>query len=259
MATRPAAAGYSGAATQGAKKTWVELLLSWASQFLGGGAEADYVIAAGVITPASAASGAITVDTEAAAATDDLTYALTTNLDDGSYLQLRCLTAARVTTVKHGAGGAGQLLTADQQDFVLDDVDEFITFQRDGADWREARRSTPNRYGRAQTCVTIVGAELQLVPADAGKWFENTGAAARTSIKLPAAIKGAGPFSFYCGAAQIFRANAVGADTIRDTATVSGAAGYSEVAGAIGNFFDVYCPITGKWVCTSRIGALTTV
>ncbi len=256
MATRPAAGGASGATSQGALKTWLELLLSWSSQFLGGADEGALVIAAGVITPTV---GANTVDTEAAAATDDLTNALTTNFDEGSYLQLRCLSAARVSTVRDSAGGAGQYHMADGQDFVMDDTDEFVTFQRDGADWREVRRSIPNRFGRTMNVTAGVGSPKVLVQADAGKWLENTGAAAETYTSLPPAVAGAGPFLYYCGAAQAFRATAAGADTIRDGANVSGGGGRTSMAGTIGNYFSIYSPITGKWVVTDRLGALTTV
>ena len=137
MANFPLANGIAGALTVADKKQALENFLAAAKQLPGGAAETVLVIAAGVITPTRAAHA---VDTEGAAAADDLTHIALDHLPDGSLIELRCQDPSRVVTVRHQAGGVGQIVLAGGADFVLDNLDKFIRLQRRGTEWRERGR-----------------------------------------------------------------------------------------------------------------------
>lgn len=76
-----------------------------------------------------------TVDTEADAAVDDLSNITTASVSDGAQLLLRAENAARVVTIKHEAGGAGQIHLIGGRDIVLSSADTVIRLTRIGADW----------------------------------------------------------------------------------------------------------------------------
>ena len=94
-----------------------------------------------IVPPAGAGGGWHLVDTEGAAASDDLTSATLTNAHVGRRLTLAAVNAARVVTVKNAATGSGQFLTYDDEDFVLDALDKWIEFRLVATDWIEVRRS----------------------------------------------------------------------------------------------------------------------
>jgi hypothetical protein len=101
----------------------------------GGAAESELTISTGSITPTAASH---TVDTEADAASDDLANILTTNHPEGRIIFLRLQDAARVVTVKHEAGGAGQVHLMDSADLALSATRQ-LALQRRGTDWYEVR------------------------------------------------------------------------------------------------------------------------
>lgn len=108
-----------------------------AAAILGGGPETDLTIAAGVITPTSAATR---VDTEGAAASDDLTNILLTNFPPGTHLLLRSVTGARAVTVKHQAGGAGQITLTDSVDFTFNHSSQLLILRAFSTSWAEVVR-----------------------------------------------------------------------------------------------------------------------
>lgn len=138
------AAGYlnNAARTEGEIKTALEDQLKGIKQIPGAGvAEQALTIASGSITPALGSSGIIVVDTEAAAATDDLANVVLTNVEDNSLVMLRNANAARVVVVKHSAGGSGQLSLKSAGDFVLGDPDRhWLLLKRAGALFKEVAR-----------------------------------------------------------------------------------------------------------------------
>ncbi|MGE0650793.1 MAG: hypothetical protein AB7P12_03455, partial [Alphaproteobacteria bacterium] len=81
------------------------------------------------------------IDTEAAAASDDLTNIATTYIRDGRWLLLRAADGARTVVVKNAATGAGQIHLADGAEFALDATDKWLLLARRGADWFEVVRS----------------------------------------------------------------------------------------------------------------------
>jgi hypothetical protein len=126
------------ARTNAEAKQALEDALAVQRQSPGGAAEATLAIASGVVTPAG---GIHAVDTEAGAATDDLTNVAQSNLPNGSLLCLRGANAARTVTLRHGAGGTGQVLLADGNDLVLRNPQIFVVLKRTGASWEELTRS----------------------------------------------------------------------------------------------------------------------
>ena len=100
--------------------------------------ESELTIAvAGSVTPTVATHS---IDTNADAATDNLDTIVTTNLADGRLLLIRGENAARVVTVRHEQGGAGQVHTASGSSVVLG-VSQYMLLQRRGADWYEVQIS----------------------------------------------------------------------------------------------------------------------
>jgi hypothetical protein len=87
-----------------------------------------------------ASRAAHTVDTESDASADDLTNILTT-ADDLRLLILRPANAARVVTVKHAAGGAGEIILDGEADYVFNKTSKTLILQRVGAQWLEVTRT----------------------------------------------------------------------------------------------------------------------
>jgi len=113
---------------------WINYFEAKGDTDLGGSAESSLTIASGAITPTA---GCHNIDTEGGAASDDLTNIITTNLQDGRLLLLRSASALRVITVKHNAGGAGQIALTAGIDLILSDPTEFILLKRTGANWEQ--------------------------------------------------------------------------------------------------------------------------
>lgn len=109
-----------------------------ARQLAGARARTSLTLAADTATPTQ---GTHAIDTEAAAATDDLKWLQQTNLPDGWLLYIRSADNARDIVVKHAAGGAGQILLADGADFTLADTTMGLILQRSGTSWVEVDRS----------------------------------------------------------------------------------------------------------------------
>jgi hypothetical protein len=139
MTTFPAAGYISDAArTQAQQKDAFEEFLAATRQLPGAIEPSTLVISSGTITPAR---GIHVVDTEAAAASDDLTTVAQTNLPDGSLLLLRSASDARVVVVKHGAGGTGQVSIGDAADLSLVHTTMWLLLRRNGTSWEEVLRS----------------------------------------------------------------------------------------------------------------------
>ena len=104
---------------------------------LGDGSE--LTIATGAITPTS---NYHLVDTEADAATDDLTTLTATNIEEGGIVVLQPANDARTIVIKHAAvPSPGQIVTADGKDVSLEDIEDIITLKLRGTFWEEVSRS----------------------------------------------------------------------------------------------------------------------
>lgn len=176
--------------TEGENKTAFEDQLKAAKQIPGAGiADQALTIATGSVTPALGSSNILVIDTEASAATDDLTNIVLTNIDDGAMVFVRNANAARVVVAKHSAGGSGQLSLSTGGDFVLADPDRhWLLLKRNGALLLEVARfpsadlapllsksgnytTTPADRGRFIDCTATLTLSL-LAAATAGKGFE---------------------------------------------------------------------------------------
>ncbi|MBI3452414.1 MAG: hypothetical protein HY057_06200 [Rhodospirillales bacterium] len=156
MTTIPAAGYFSNAGRTNAEaKQAQDDALAVMRELLGGEAETTLTIAAGAITPTRACHA---VDTEMAAAADDLANIATTSHPDGRLLLIRCANAARVVTVKHNAGGAGQAALVGGLDFVLDNATKWLLLKRTGANWEEIVRSYGSDKTGARAFLGVVAA-----------------------------------------------------------------------------------------------------
>ncbi len=143
MPTLPAT-GYieNSSRTVAEMKTAIEAVRDVSSVQPGGAARTELTIASGTVTPATRDHGGnFTLDTEGDAASDDLDTITYTNLPDGSVIRVWAENASRVVTLKHGNGGAGELLLVDDADFALDALDKWVLFERRSTSWVEVARS----------------------------------------------------------------------------------------------------------------------
>lgn len=155
MTDIPAAAYFSNPArTNQQAKTAQDAMLAVLRELLGGSAETTLTIAGGAVTPTAALHA---IDTEGAAASDDLTNILTTNHPEGRLLVISPASDARDVVVKHAAGGAGQILLADGADLTLSDSTMHLVLKRVGTDWKEVDRS----YGKEKAAArSFLGSEI---------------------------------------------------------------------------------------------------
>ena len=167
MTTLPAAGYFTSPRTNLEAKQGQDDVLAYIRQMPGGAAETELTIAAGAITPTGALH---VVDTEGDTAADDLTNIAATSQPGGRILLLEGADAARVTTVKHGAGGAGQIILADGADYALDAVGKRLALVLIGADWYELwRYYGPDKAGaRANLGVPALVSPCNVLAPHAG-------------------------------------------------------------------------------------------
>lgn len=125
----------NAARTEGEQKVALEDQLKGIKQIPGAGvADQALIISAGSVTPALGTSAILVIDTEASAASDDLTNIVLTNVDDGAMVWVRNANAARTVVVKHSAGGSGQISLRTGGDIALSDPDrQWILLKRNGS------------------------------------------------------------------------------------------------------------------------------
>jgi hypothetical protein len=127
----------NAARTEAEMKVAFEDNLAATKQLLGGAAVTTLTIASDIITPTAAVH---LVETQGAAATDDLSTITPTNLPDGSFLMLGLANSTHNVVLKHNVGGTGKLSLSAGVDFTLDLATSFILFQRIGTVWEERNR-----------------------------------------------------------------------------------------------------------------------
>jgi hypothetical protein len=231
-----------------AARVALEQIRDFIAEMTGGSAIEALTLASDTVTPTVAV---FSVDTEGAAAEDDLATIAQTNHPAGRLIAVRSVDAARVVTIVQG----GNILTRDAQSIVLYDPKDFVLFLRVGAAWVEVFRSIPNRLRR----VRALDAATALVASDSGATLTNTGASGDLEHDLPAATVGM-ELRVRVTAAHKIKLTADGSDTITDDdgTTVSAGGGNTEIAAVVGNLFDIECFEAGKWVVTRTRGTLTT-
>ena len=123
-----------------AKRTyeWINYFEAKGDTDFGGAAQTALTISAGSVTPTLANHR---IDTEGAAASDDLANILPTNLADGRMLLIRSVNAGRVVTLKHLAGGSGELNLRLGADVALNNPNKWVLLTRNGTQWVEVLSS----------------------------------------------------------------------------------------------------------------------
>jgi hypothetical protein len=126
--------------TQGTFKIEIEKFRDHTAMLIGSQGEEALTISGGALTPAFST---ISIDTEAAASTDDLNTITATNFEDDWLLIVRAFHTDRTVVLKHLAGGAGQLSLKDGVDASLDDDTKVVIFRYDltNTRWIEVIRS----------------------------------------------------------------------------------------------------------------------
>ncbi len=111
------------------------------SETFGGAPVSKLFITSGAVVPTGAVH---TLDTEGGAVGDDLDTIDVANHPEGRILMLSCADNSRAVTLKHGAGGSGQVVLHDWQDLILSDTRDRLFLQRIGANWEELFRAGPS-------------------------------------------------------------------------------------------------------------------
>ncbi len=240
-------AGYIGGdtRTEAEVETAFDDWLAATRQLPGAAAETTLTIATGAVTP-TACSHAI--DTEAAAASDDLDTIAQANLPDGSLLLIHSADNARVPTVRHNQGGTGKVLLKDASNFVLVNTGVYLLLQRKGTTWEEITRFYGAATGPARAYLGVNNETLAksgaytVVAADRSKLINCT---ATLTLNLTAAATLGDGFVF-----EVVNSSASGTVTIDPNAaeTIDGA---TTVALGPGEACLVYCNGTA-WQTVAR-------
>jgi hypothetical protein len=179
MTTLPVAGYISNAArTQAEAKQALEDTIAAIGELLGGKVESTLTLASDACTPTG---GVHAIDSEAAASTDNLATINQTNAPDGRLLLIRAANAGHVITVKHAAGGTGQILLTDSADLVLQSTKQWLLLKRTGTSWEEVLRSYGDQKSLMRTWQQIAttpqtkSANYTAVAADRGRLLVGTG------------------------------------------------------------------------------------
>lgn len=148
-------------------------------------------IAAGLVTPGDGIAGMFLIDTEAAAATDDLTNIIQTNLPEPSMIIISIANNARSVVVRSAFGGAGQIILASGANHTLTDIRRSLVLRRNGALWDQVTPSmiaNPTIHGglvSADPTVALGIASKQYVDSltEEGTWVPSVGGTATYSIQ----------------------------------------------------------------------------
>jgi hypothetical protein len=138
MTALPAVDVFRNAANQGVGQQWGEDVRQFIAEMPGGAAETTLTIAGGSVT---AALGEHAIDTEAAAALDDLDNILLDNRPDGALLLIRAANAAHVVRLRHNVGADGKLILKGGINCRLEGTGGFLLLKRTGTQWEEVFRS----------------------------------------------------------------------------------------------------------------------
>ncbi len=127
MSTQPPAASYISDAGrfESEMKQAFEDLVSLIKELPGGTNASSATVLASDTFSVVANICAYAIDTQGAAATDDLRWVGGTPRD-GQIIFVGGYNAGRINTIRHAAGGAGQIYTLDGTDFVLRDINMFV-------------------------------------------------------------------------------------------------------------------------------------
>lgn len=253
MTSLPAAA-YWGSSSRKVPdgQTIVEDVRNVIAEFPGGGAEVSVTLSGDTITPAAGGARVLIVDTEAAAAADDLKNVDLTQVPDGAWLMIGFANVGRVVTVKHAAGGSGQFSLRGAVDLIGDATTKWLLCRRSGTTVVEFTRfGFVDTVGQVVTKTAVYVVKVQ----DVGKVFSNEGAGAIVPFTLPAAAADL-EYGFYVQDADGIRVTAAAGDTIRVATGISAPAGKIEST-TLGSFVRIKAMNATEWVAVAEGGSWT--
>jgi len=233
----------------------VEMLIA-AQELPGAVPPAALTIASGSITPATAA---VIVDTESAAAADDLSTINGTTLHDGAFLFLRAADASRVVTVKHGTG-VGAIQLHDAADVALS-ATSWLQLRRSGTGWMEVQ---PLRAASAQGCTGNAATATRADTLKQGGLAAPTSAGTSTaytvtSSPVVSALAAGNIYQFKahtaCGASPTVNFDGLGAKTLKK---FSGGSKANLSAGDIPSGSLVQCLYDGTDMVVSSVAGAAT-
>ena len=174
----------SGGTTAQAARDWLAQLSDFVAQLPGGDEREALTITAGSITPTRAT---IMVETEAAAASDDLDSIASTSLPEGAVISIQSADASRQVTLRHAQGGADQIFLSSGTTFVLADPTMRIWFVRYVTGWVEIAREYGSSIGSFRSYLGL---------SDAATWVaaslaEAQAGTAADKIMTPLRVAGA--------------------------------------------------------------------
>lgn len=187
----------SNTRTEGEMKQGFEDLLAAAKQIPGAGqAKQSLTISAGAVTPAGGSAQILELDTEGAAATDDLTNIVTTNLGTNSLVLVKIANNARVVVVRHASGGTGQMSLRTGDDFTLGQTSDWILFFVNGTQLDEVARFPheliPAVSGKTGAYTVTTADRNKLIDATSGTWTLTLPPAATAGAGFAVAVKNSG-------------------------------------------------------------------
>lgn len=115
----------------------MESILVAAKELPGAVGQTELTISAGVVTVDRCSHK---IDTESDASSDDLTNIIT-GASDVRLLILRVSNPNRVVTVKHAAGGSGEVILDGDADYIMNKASKTLVLERIGAQWLEVTRT----------------------------------------------------------------------------------------------------------------------
>lgn len=197
MSTLPALNAISSVSDQAEASQLFEDLVAAVKQIPGSGiAETTLTIASDAVTPPGGSGGIFTIDTEAAAASDNLATIALTNFPDGSGLIIRPASSARLVVVKHAGGGSGQILLCTSGDFTLGDTTHWLCLKRTGTSWQEQWRMPSLPWVAIDTktdSYTLTAADRgKIIDATSGTWTLTFLAVATAGIGFHLSIRNSG-------------------------------------------------------------------
>lgn len=194
MTSRPTVLD-SAATTNAQMKVLHEQLRGCVAEHLGGATPSTLTISSGSITPTAAVHW---VDTEGAAASDDLDNIVMTNHEYGRFLLLRSVAGStREVTLKHSVGGTGQLVMSDASDIVLSDASTWVLLLDMNTYWWVVSIWYNNDFSSARTRLGLGTAAVEDVGTSTGdvvQLVNDGGSAGLPAVKasnltsLPAAM-----------------------------------------------------------------------
>lgn len=154
MPAQPIAAGYASQTDPKPSKTdgqnCINTLIQWIKE-LPGGTEQSAVISLSNDSFAIANNYArYLIDTEAAAASDNLANIAATSPRNGQIISVAISNNGHIVTVKNAAGGAGQIMTARGRDTILRKLGRpmWFVYEATGDLWREINPDTVDQVDR---------------------------------------------------------------------------------------------------------------